>query len=171
MLQSMKIPPIRTIPSNNSGSKSAANQNLVGVKTLGRCFNERIDRKMGNFVDTDEGGIQNAYLTAIYSNFTPKLELEFTSISSSSGRDATSVMANSDRREHIGISASFENVSEKNNTLHVIITNDENRNVISDKVSELSVPGTPYDLQPHTRHSSDNWVFRSNMFPRLMSLD
>ena len=35
----------------NSKSNSAANENLVNVKTLERCFNERIDKEMGNIVD------------------------------------------------------------------------------------------------------------------------
>ena len=56
---------------NNSGSNSAANENLVSVKTLERCFNERIDRELGNFVDTAEDRIQNAILTAIDSIITP----------------------------------------------------------------------------------------------------
>ena len=50
---------------NNSGSKSTANEKLVNVKTLERCFKERIDRKMGNIGDTVEDRIQNAILTAI----------------------------------------------------------------------------------------------------------
>ena len=36
----------------NSGSRLAANEILVIVRTLERCFNERIDMEMGNFVDT-----------------------------------------------------------------------------------------------------------------------
>ena len=58
-------------------------------------------------------------------------------------------MANSERGEHIGITAPFFNVSERNNTLHVFNTNDETRNNVPDEVSELSVPGTHSDQQPH----------------------
>ena len=46
----------------------------------------------------------------------------------------------------------FENVSKRNNTLHVFNTNDETQIDIPDEVSELSVPGTHYDRQPHTHH-------------------
>ena len=62
-------------------------------------------------------------------------------------------MASLERGEHIGIFASFENVSQRNNTLHVFHTNDETRNNFSDEVTELSVPGTHLDRQPHTHHS------------------
>ena len=43
--------------SNNS---SVANANAMSVKTLERCFNERIDREMSNIIDTVEDRIQNA---------------------------------------------------------------------------------------------------------------
>ena len=42
---------------NNSGSNSAANENLVNVITLERCFNEKIDMEMANIVDTVEDRI------------------------------------------------------------------------------------------------------------------
>ena len=62
------------IAANDTGSNSTANENLVKVKTLKRCFNERIDREMGNVVDTVEDSIQNAILSAIDSNNIPKIE-------------------------------------------------------------------------------------------------
>ena len=98
--------------------------------------------KMLNFVDTVEDGIQNAILTTIDSNITPESELAIRSMNASSGRDATGVTANSERAEHIMITVSFENnVSERNTTLHVFKTNDESRDYIPDKISELSAPG------------------------------
>ena len=109
---------------NNSGSISGANENLVNVKTLERRFNERIDKEMGNIVDNINDRIQNAILTAIDSVITPKIELAVRSINASSGQDATNVTANSELGEHIGITASFENVSERNNIVHVVNTND-----------------------------------------------
>ena len=132
---------------DNSGSNLVANENLVNVRTLERCFIERTDREMGNIDDTVENRIQNAILTAIDSIIVPKIKLAIRSINASSGTDATSVMENSERREHIGISALFENVSENNNTLHVFNTNDEIRNNIPDEVSELSVSRTHFDRQ------------------------
>ena len=47
--------------------------------------------------------------------------------------------ANSERREHVGINASFENASGNNNTLGVSNVNGETRHNIPDEVSELSV--------------------------------
>ena len=64
----------------------------------------------------------------------------------------TSVTANSERGERVGINASFENASENNNTLRVPNVNDETRLNIPDEVSELSVPETRFDRQPQTHH-------------------
>ena len=70
---------------------------MVNVITLKRCLNEVIDREMGNFVDTVQDRIQNRILTAKDSIVTPKIVLVFSSINASSGRDATSVVASSER--------------------------------------------------------------------------
>ena len=83
----------------------------MSVKTLERCFNENIDREMSNIVDTVEDRIQNAILTAIDNLVTPKIELAIRSINATSGRDATSVFASSERREHVRIIALSENAS------------------------------------------------------------
>ena len=109
---------------------------------------------MSNVVDTVEDKIQNAILTAIDNIIAPKIELAIRSIIASSGRDATSVSANSERREHVGIITFFENASGNNNTLGVSNINDETRHDIPDEVSELSVPETHFDLQAHTHHST-----------------
>ena len=109
---------------------------------------------MGNFADTVEDKTQNTTLTAIDNNITPKIEIALRSINAFSGGDATSVLANSERGEHIGITASFENVSERNNTLHLLNTDDETTYNFTDQVSELSVPGTYSDGQPHTFHKN-----------------
>ena len=133
---------------------SIVNENALDVKTWERCFNERIDREMSNIVDTVEDRIQNAVLTAIDNIVEPKIELAIRPINASSGRDVTSVLANSESRERTGIYASFGNASENNNnTLSVTNINDETRRNIQDEVSELSVPGTHFDRQPHTHHS------------------
>ena len=116
----------------NSNSNLATNENLVNVKTLERFFIERIDKQKGDIVDTVEDKIQNAVLTVIDSIITPKIELAFRSITAFSGRDATSVMVSSERGEHIGITATFGNISQSNNTAHVFNTNDDTRNNIPD---------------------------------------
>ena len=135
-----------------SNNDSVLNGNAMGMKTLERCFIERIDREMSNIVDTVEDRIQNAILTAIENIVAPKIELAIRSINASSGRDATSVSANSERRERVGINASFENASENNNTLRVPNVSDETRLNIPDEVSELSVPEVRFDRQPQTHH-------------------
>ena len=135
---------------SNSSNNTAVNESAMSVKTLERCFNERIDREMSNIVDTVEDRIQNAILTAIENIVAPKIELAIRSINASSGRDVTSVTANSECGERVGINASFENASENNNTLRVPNVNDETRLNIPDEVSELSVPETRFDRQPQT---------------------
>ena len=138
---------------SNSSNNTAVNESAMNVKTLERCFNERIDREMSNIVDTVEDRIQNASLTAIENIVAPKTELAIRSINESSGRDVTSVTANSERGERVGIDASVENASENNNTLRVPNVNDETRLNIPDEVNELSVPETRFDRQPQTHHS------------------
>ena len=84
----------------------------------------------------------------------PKIELAIRSINTSSGRDVTSVAANTERGEHLGTNASFENASENNNKLHVSNVIDETRHNIPDEVGELSAPETHFDRQAHTHHSN-----------------
>ena len=135
-----------------SNNDSVVDGNAMSMKTLEKCFNERIDREMNNFVDTVEDRIQNAILTAIENIVAPKIELAIRSINASSGRDATSVSGNSERKERIGINASFENASRNNDTLDVPNVNDETRHNIPDEVSELLVPETHFNRQSHTHH-------------------
>ena len=108
---------------------------------------------MSNIVDTVEDRIQNEVLTAMDNNITPRIELAVRSINVSSGRDAARVTANSKGGERIGITASFENVSERNNTFHELNANDGTRGNIPFEVNELSVPRTHFDRQPHAHHS------------------
>ena len=135
-----------------SNVSSIINENVLNVRTLERCFNERIDREMENIVETVEDRIQNAILTAIDNIVSPKIELAIRSINASSGRDVASMSANSERRERTGINASFENASENNNTIGVTNINDEARRNSHDGVSELSVQGTQFDRQSHVHH-------------------
>ena len=124
----------------------------MNVKTLERCFNERVDREMNTIVDTVEDRIQNAILTAIDNIVAPKIELAIRSINASSGRDVTSVSVKSERREQAGINASFENASGNNDTQVISKVNYETRHSITEELSELSVPETHFDRQPHTHH-------------------
>ena len=152
-------------PSNNT----VVNESAINVKTLERCFNERIDREMNNIVDTVEDRIQNAILTAIENIVAPKIELAIRSMNASSGRDVTSVTANSERGERVGINASFENASENNNTLRVSNVNDETRQNIPDEVSELSVPETHFDRQPHTHHMVTGQSAQTNQIHEFLT--
>ena len=109
---------------------------------------------MSNIVDRVEDRIQNAILTAIENNVAPIIEPAIRSIKASSGRDATSVFANSERRERVRVNASLQNASRNNDTLDVSNVNDETRHNIPDEVSELSVPVTHFDRQSHTHHNT-----------------
>ena len=136
----------------SSNKDSVVDGNAMSMKTLEKCFNERIDKEMRKIVDTVEDRIQNAILTAIDNLVAPKIELAIRSINASSGRDVTSVTANSESGERVGINASFGNASENNNLLRVSNINDETRQNIPDEVSELLVPETRFDRQPHIHH-------------------
>ena len=144
----------RELTVGNPDSSLAVYESVVDVKTLETCFNEKIDNELSNIVDMVEDRIQNAIVTAIDSIVAPKIELAIRSINASSGRDATSVTENSERGDYSGIAAPFENVSEKNNTIHVLNTNDETRNKVPDVLSELSAPTTHFDRQPRSHHST-----------------
>ena len=127
-----------------SGDSLTTSENVVNVETLERCFNEKIDREMSKIVDKVGDRIQNTLMTAIDSIVAPKIGLAIRSINASSGRDETSVTANSERGELIGITVSFENASENKNVLHISNVNGETRNNIPGEVSELSVPDTRF---------------------------
>ena len=58
-----------------SNNDSVVSGNVMSVKTLERCFNERIDREKNNIAGTVEDGIQNAILTAIDNIIAPNIEL------------------------------------------------------------------------------------------------
>ena len=72
----------------------------MNVKTLERFFSERIDKEMSNIVDTVQDRIQNAILTAIDGFVAPKIYLAIRSINA---QDATSVTANSERGNTLGL--------------------------------------------------------------------
>ena len=144
----------RDFTAGTSSINMTINENAMNVKTLERCLNERIDREMSNIVDTVEDRIQNAILTAIDNIVAPKIELAIRLMNASSGRVATSVTANSERGEHVGVNTSFENASRNTNIPHVSNVNDETRHKIPDEVSELPVPETHFDRQAHTHHNN-----------------
>ena len=93
---------------STSNKNMAINESTVNVKTLERCFNERIDWQINNIVDAVEDRIQNAILTAIDNIIASKIEVAIRSTNASSGRDVTIVTANSERGEHVEINASFD---------------------------------------------------------------
>ena len=71
----------------NPQSGPAVNDgNVVNVENWERFFNERIDREMGNNVDTVGNRIQIAILTAIDSIITLKIKLAIRSKNATSGR-------------------------------------------------------------------------------------
>ena len=81
---------------------------------------------------------------------TKSFRIAIRSVNASSGRDTTSVMANSERDEDQLFTGLFENVFVRNSTPHVFGTNDEIRNRSLDAISELSVAREFFDWKPHT---------------------
>ena len=58
-----------------SNNDLVIDENVMSVKILERCSNERIDRERSNFVDAVEDRIQNANLTAMENIVAPKIDL------------------------------------------------------------------------------------------------
>ena len=79
-----------------------------------------------------------------------------------------SVSANSERTEHVGFLASFENASGNNKILNVTNANDETRLNVPDEVSELSVPETHFDRQAHTPHMVTGKTTQTNQIPEFL---
>ena len=136
--------------------------NTANIQTWEGCSNESVDREMRNIVDTVEDRIQNEILTAMDNNITTRIELAVKSKNVSSGRNAASVTANSECRERIRITASFETVSERNNIFHELNANDGTRGNIPVEVGELSVPRKHFDRQPFTHHSGSYFLPESS---------
>ena len=148
---------------------STVNGQAMNVETLESCFNERIDREMSNIVDSVEDRIRNAILTAFDKIIAPKVELAIRSRNASSGRDATSVSANSESRKYAGVDTPFENSSGNNNTLGMLNVNDETRHNIHDEVSELLDPGTRFNRQSHTHHMVTGQTAQTTQFPEFLT--
>ena len=149
-----------TVNNNINSGISTTNDNTVNVQTLERCLSCRIDGVMNNIVDAIEDMIQNAILTAIDNIITPRIELTVRSINASSGRDAASLSAFSQRGEYTGITASFENIYERINIFHELYVNDETWGNIPDEVNELSVPRTHFDRQSHPHHGFSDFALK-----------
>ena len=62
-------------PVSNTDSIPAVNEITMNAKALERCLPGRIDKEMGNIIETVEDRIQNAILTANDNNITPRIEL------------------------------------------------------------------------------------------------
>ena len=159
----------RSFTAGTSSNNSTINENAMNVKTPERCFNEGTDMELSNIVDTVEDRIQNEILTAIDNIVAPKTELAIRSINASSGRDAASMMTNSESGEHAGINVSFENASGNNKVQQVPYGNDVTRNDIPDEVSELSVPETLIDQQTHTHHMVTGQAAQTNQIPEFLA--
>ena len=69
-----------------------------------------------------------------------------------SGQDAASVMGSSEHGEQIGITAPFEDISDRNDTFHKLNLTDETGLYNPDAIGEFPVSGTLFDRQSHTHH-------------------
>ena len=125
---------------NNNNVISRTDENTMNVQTLERSVARRIVRDLGNIVNTVKDRSQSAILTVIDNIVTARIELTFSSIKMSYGRDTTSVKANLERGEHMGINICFQNESKMNSTFLELNANDSTRENIFDEASELSVP-------------------------------
>ena len=125
---------------------------------------------MSYIVDTVEDRIQTAVLTAKDSIVARKIELAI----SSKMRPLDGMRPVSQQIRNVeniqGLVPLFETVSEMIHTLHVLNTNDEIRNKIPDDVSELSVPDTYFDRQPHTHHNSQILIQKRNSWIQKFSI-
>ena len=74
---------------STSNNDSVINESTVNVKTLERCFNERIDREMSNIIDTVKDRIQNAISTAIENIVAPKIGLAINQFTNSQNPEYT----------------------------------------------------------------------------------
>ena len=90
---------------------------------------------MGNIDQTVEDMIQNKILVAVEIIGAPRIELAVKSF----GQEATSVTAKTEREGDSGITASFGNLTGRNNTLRDLNANDETRGKVQSQVSKLSV--------------------------------
>ena len=137
---------------NNNDGISTTNENTRNVQKLESCFNERIDKEIGNIVYTVMDKIQNVILIAIDSLITPRIELAVRSINPIAGRYAASVTANSERGERLGITTSSENVCQKKQHISWLKLNWWN----SGKHPKRGrwIVGSKNTLRPATAHSS-----------------
>ena len=63
----------------------------------------------------------------------------------------------------------IEYASGNNSILNVSNVDDETRNDILDKVSELSVPKTRFDRQTHTHHMVTGQTAQTNQIPEFLT--
>ena len=81
----------------------------------------------------------------------------------------TIVTAKSELGKHVGINAPFENASGNNKILHLSNVNDETRQNVLDKVSELLAPETQFDQQTHTHHMVTGQPTQTNQIPEFLT--
>ena len=75
----------------NGDGIPTTNENVVNVLILERCFNGKINKQMGNLIDTVKKKIQNAILTSIDSFINAWIELAVKSKNGSSKRDVARI--------------------------------------------------------------------------------
>ena len=107
-------------------------------------------------------------LTVIDVFITPKFELAVWSKNGPSGPDATLVIAEWEHGERIGISSTFEYVSERKNTFQEVTTKEETRKKILDEVSDLSVVGTLFSGQSYPHHMVTRQSTGTNQSPEFL---
>ena len=122
---------------NNNNSPSIANENAMDVQMLEKNITDGITREKSNVVETVEGMIQNAILSAMDNNITVRIELALRSMNASSGRDVASVTANSERGEQVRVCAFYKIVPESNSSFRQLSLTDETGRCSPDEVYNL----------------------------------
>ena len=84
---------------------------------MDRCLRDTIDTDICIFVETIADRIQKPILTAVDNIITPGAELAIGLPIESSGWDSAGITANSERRNYLENSASFENVCDRNENI------------------------------------------------------
>ena len=148
----------------NITTAELANENILDVQTLGISLTDKIFRQTGNFAETVEDRIQSAFSTAMNNFVITRIWSAVRSLNASSGQDVASIVAISERGEQIGITVSFENLSDKNITFHESNIVNETRGYSSTESSKFPVPKTHFDGQSHTHHNEHFHLEKSSFW-------
>ena len=123
--------------------KSTTYEKTVNVQTLERCLTKQIDKEPGILVVTIADRNQNAILPALDNMSTPTIKPTVRSNNAPSGKDTVSVTANSELGNVEGLLADLKTFPKR--ATHFMKGTRMMLWIISDELSELSIPEAQYD--------------------------